>query len=93
MSKTLNTLSICVAAALVAACGGGGDDPGSSQATSVQFAPAAMGQAQAAAATAELAAGVRGQGRDLEPFQWTKVYDGDWPPPPQPWAVYIVRYE
>ena len=38
MIKTLNALSICVAAALVAACGGGDGDPRSSQETSVQFA-------------------------------------------------------
>ncbi len=24
----------------------------------------------------------KGPGRDLESFQWTKVYDGDWPPQP-----------
>jgi len=27
-----------------------------------------------------------GQGRDLEPFQWTKVYDGAWPPKPPSFA-------
>src|SRR5512139_1920203 len=76
---------MCVAAALVAACGGGdAGDQGSSQAASMQFAPQAADQAQAAATTGRSATGVRGQGRDLEPFQWTTVYDGDWPPAPQP---------
>ncbi len=84
MSKTLNALSICVAAALVASCGGGDVDPGSSQEASAKVTSEILGQTQAPAATAEFSAGVRGQGRDLEPFQWTKVYDGDWPPPPQP---------
>jgi hypothetical protein len=67
VSKTLNTLSICLAATLVAACGGGGGDPGSSQAASEQIAREAMDPAQTAAASDKATAKVSGQGRDLEP--------------------------
>jgi len=82
MRKILKALSIGVATAWLAACGGGGDDTVKSQPAGLQPVPQTLEPAQVAATTDEASGGARGQGRDLEPFQWTKVYDGDWPPRP-----------
>jgi hypothetical protein len=85
VNKTLNTLSLCAAAVLVAACGGG--DDGQSASREASRLDAATAQPRVAAAAADAPAQVRGPGRDLEPFQWTKVYDGAWPPAPPPPVV------